>query len=104
MTHAAIRITLVTSLLCLFPVAGCKKSAPTDDSSGAQAEQAATATPARGEQHKRLSFTELDTNKDGQLSAAEAGEMWKDISKADTNNDGIVTKQELGAFHPQPSN
>jgi hypothetical protein len=105
MTHLAIRIGLVTSLLWLVPVTGCKKSAPSDDSSGAQTDQAATAGPARREHHKMLSFTELDKNHDGQLTADEAGDAWKDLSKADSNNDGVVTKQELGAFHPQqPSN
>ena len=105
MTHSAIRIGLLTSLLWLLPVAGCKKSAPSDDSSGAQTDQAATAGHARGEHHKRLSFTELDKNNDGKLTADEAGDAWKYISKADTNNDGVVTKEELGAFHPQrPSN
>ncbi len=103
MTHSAIRFGLVTSLLCLFPVMGCKKSAPSDDSSGAQTDQAATVGHPRSESHKTLSFVELDKNKDGQLTADEAGDAWKDLSKADSNNDGVVTKQELGAFHP-PSN
>ena len=104
MAHSAIIIGLVTSLLWLFPATGCKKSAPSNDSSGAQTDQAVTAGQARGERHKTLSFRELDKNNDGQLTADEAGDAWKDISKADTNNDGIFTKQELGAFHPQQSN
>src|ERR1700690_3992667 len=105
MTHSAIRIGLVTSLLWLLAVTGCKKSAPSDDSSGTQTDHAATAGHARGERPQRLLFTELDKNKDGQLTADEAGDAWKYISKADTNNDGVVTKLELGTFHPQwPSN
>ncbi len=97
------RLCLMAALLWLLPALGCKKSAPSDDSSGVPTNQSATEGHARGEPPKRLLFTELDKNNDGKLTADEAGDAWKYISKADTDNDGVVTKQELGAFHPQQS-
>jgi Ca2+-binding EF-hand superfamily protein len=43
-------------------------------------------------------FKKLDTNKDGKISKAEAGDRWARLGKADADNDGFVTKEELKAF------
>ena len=44
-------------------------------------------------------FAKLDTNKDGKISKAEAGDKWARLGKADANKDGFVTKEELKAAH-----
>jgi hypothetical protein len=48
----------------------------------------------------RLTIAQLDTNKDGQLSADEAakGLMPADFATLDTNNDGFVTADEMVAY------
>lgn len=43
-------------------------------------------------------FDFLDTDKDGFLSAAEAGQFWSRVSVADTDNDGKVSKSEAEKF------
>jgi Ca2+-binding EF-hand superfamily protein len=45
-------------------------------------------------------FNSLDTNKDGQLSEAEAQAsrvVAQNFASADTNKDGTVTREEFGA-------
>ena len=55
--------------------------------------------PARasteGRKHR---FEDLDTNKDGKITEAEAGKRWKRMAKADANKDGAVVKEEAKAF------
>jgi len=42
----------------------------------------------------------LDTDKDGKITEAEAGERWGRMSQLDKNGDGAVTKDELPAGKP----
>jgi Ca2+-binding EF-hand superfamily protein len=42
-------------------------------------------------------FKRLDKDNDGKITAAEAGPAWARLSKLDTNNDQVVTKQEVAA-------
>jgi len=103
MTHPAIRYCFIASAL-LLSLTGCKKGAPSDDSSGVQVDQAASSGQAERQHGRRPSFDELDVNKDGKVTADEAKDAWKFLSKADTNNDGAVTKEEMDAFHPHKQN
>ncbi len=96
MIHPAIRLGLVASSFLVMPLTGCKKGPPTDDSSGVQA----SSNQNQGEHRRRPSFEEMDVNKDGKVTADEAKDAWKFLSKADTNNDGAITKEEMEAFHP----
>ncbi|MEC7584592.1 MAG: hypothetical protein VYE77_09755, partial [Planctomycetota bacterium] len=42
-------------------------------------------------------FVRMDVNKDGKITAAEAGEVWGRLSTLDTDNDGSVSKAEFAA-------
>ena len=42
-------------------------------------------------------FGKADKNSDGKITADEAGERWERLSKADTNKDGGVSKEEMMA-------
>jgi len=54
----------------------------------------ALAGPALAE---KPSFEELDQNKDGSLSQAEASKSGLDFAKADTNRDGRLDRKEYEA-------
>jgi Ca2+-binding EF-hand superfamily protein len=42
-------------------------------------------------------FTNMDSNKDGKISAIEAkGKLRENFRKRDRNNDGYITRDELG--------
>lgn len=86
------------SAVFVVSLVGCNKSS-SPDSAGAHADQAASGQ-APGERHHGFNFDELDKNKDGKITQDEAGEAWKFLSKADTNGDGAVTREELQALHP----
>jgi len=89
--------SVAVSVMLVLSLAGCSKNST--DSPGAQADQTASGR-AQGEHHRGINFDELDKNKDGKVTQDEAGDAWKFLSKADTNGDGAITKDELQAMHP----
>ncbi len=46
-------------------------------------------------------FASMDTNRDGAITAQEAGERWGFVGRADANNDGRVTLDELAQAAPR---
>jgi hypothetical protein len=101
MNYRAIRPGHILAILALVLPVSCSKQAASDGSSGAQVDQAISSGQAPSERRHRSSFDELDKNKDGKVTPDEAGHAWKFLSKADTNGDGAVTKEEMDAFHPR---
>ena len=57
---------------------------------------AATGQPNGGPPSTDALFAQMDSDKDGKLSASEVkGPLASDFSKIDTNGDGFITKAEL---------
>ncbi len=99
MNHIQLRFQLVCLASCTVALFGCsKKDAPPEAIGDPSAQTAAAARP-EGHGRARMNFDDIDKNKDGKVTADEAGEAWKFLSKADTNGDGAVTKDEFEAMH-----
>jgi len=56
--------------------------------------------PDRAERNNAvmMAFDRIDANKDGFVDAAEAGDLWRVIQRADTNGDGKISRQEAQAL------
>ena len=91
-------ITAITGGLLALVLAACSGGgAGTSQSQGAPLETAANGAhggrdPARFLQH-------LDTNGDGKVQVSELPEKMQKLAKADTNADGVISAEELTAFH-----
>lgn len=98
MSHSKLCFPAVCLIASALVVAGCsKKDAPANATGDPNAPAAASQTEKQG--HPHMNFDELDKNKDGKITADEAGDAWKFLSKADTNGDGAVTKDEFETMH-----
>jgi Ca2+-binding EF-hand superfamily protein len=64
---------------------------------GAMTDSVSAQKRGKGHRLARL-FAKLDANKDGKLEKSEVpAKLWARLSKADANNDGAVTMEELKA-------
>lgn len=79
-------IKFSTLLLVTAAFASCKSNQETTESNkGKRADVAQM-------------FANMDSNKDGKISAIEAkGKLRENFRKRDRNNDGYITRDELGA-------
>lgn len=56
--------------------------------------------PGGGGNMAAMMMERMDTDGDGKISQAEAGERWERLSKMDKNSDGSISKDELPAGRP----
>ena len=77
---------LIFSTMLMASMASCSSTKKT----------AATGQPNGGPPSTDALFAQMDSDKDGKLSASEVkGPLANDFSKIDTNSDGFITKAEL---------
>jgi hypothetical protein len=74
---------------------------PTDDTTATSATPATPATPSPSATTKKVSWSELDGDKDGKLSKSEAApisSLSEVFDQADTDKDGALTADEYKAY------